>query len=101
MIMALAKAYGASKVIAFDVDPARVEFAKSYAADIGVVPPMNASGQESLAFVKDFINPLLPQYGLGHGVDVAIDASGAEVCMQMAVVITKPYGTCKLPTHAN
>ncbi|RDW74851.1 hypothetical protein BP6252_05993 [Coleophoma cylindrospora] len=93
MIMALAKAYGASKIVAFDIEESRVDFAKTYAADVGIVSPMNTSGKEPLGFAKEFINPLLSEYDLGYGVDLAIDASGAESCMQMAVIITKPYGT--------
>lgn len=94
MIMGLAKAYGASKILAFDVDPARVAFAESYCGAIGVVPPKNDKGKDTLEFLKDFIGPLLSGNGLGSGVDLAIDASGAEICMQMAVVIAKPHGTC-------
>lgn len=94
MIMGLAKAYGASKIIAFDVDPARVAFAEKYCGAIGVVPPSNDTGEERLDFLKKTIGALLTKHDLGSGVDLAVDASGAEICMQMAVVIAKPHGTC-------
>ncbi|CAK7205107.1 hypothetical protein SEUCBS139899_007872 [Sporothrix eucalyptigena] len=61
--MKVAKSYGVAKIIAFDIEPARVEFAKSY---------------------------FMEEHKLAYGVDDTIDATGAEVCLQMAVLITKP-----------
>jgi D-xylulose reductase len=84
-----------TKIIAFDIDPGRVEFAKTYGADVALVVPTNKESKGPLDFAKDYINSVKEQYGLGHGVDVAVDASGAESSMQMSVVITKPYGTCE------
>lgn len=78
--------------IAFNIDASRVEFAKKYAADIAVVPPKNGSDKGSLTSVKQFIGPLLNEYGLASGVDVAINASGSDTCVQMRVVIAKPGG---------
>lgn len=93
--MAVAKAYGASKIIVFDIEPSRVDFAKKYCADIGVVSPRKPSEQDQMSFVTEFVQQTLKEYGLGGGVDVAVEASGADACMQMAVVATKAGGTCK------
>lgn len=93
--MALAKAYGAKKIIVFDIDKARVDFATSYCADIGILNEINTKGQEPMRFVTEAVEQVVKQYGLGPGVDIAIDASGSESGMQMGVIITKPGGTCK------
>lgn len=95
LIMALAKAYGAKKIIVFDIEKARVDFALSYAADIGVVSELNTQGQEPLSFASEAVERVVRKYGLGPGVDVAIDASGSESGIQMGVIMTKPGGTCR------
>jgi len=93
--MALAKAYGAKKIIVFDIDKARVDFALKYAANIGVVSEVNTKGLESLAFAMEVAERVKKEYGLGEGVDVAIDASGSEPGMQTGLVLTRPGGTCE------
>ena len=93
--MAVARAYGAKKIIAFDIEQSRVDFAVKYNADIGIVSPINKESTEPLMFATDFISSVMSEHGLGSGVDLTIEASGAEACAQMAVVITKPGGTCK------
>jgi D-xylulose reductase len=94
--MAVAKAYGAKKIIAFDIEQSRVDFAVKYNADIGVVCPFNTEKVEHLKFATDFMNSIIEKHGLGLGVDLTIEATGAEACVQMAVVLTKSGGTCKL-----
>lgn len=93
--MAVAKSYGVAKIIAFDIEPARVEFAKSCCADEAYVVPKEYGGKDSFQFANEFVKTVLDEQNLPYGVDIAIDATGAEVCMQMAVFITKPHGTCK------
>ncbi|KAI9735005.1 MAG: hypothetical protein M1834_002088 [Cirrosporium novae-zelandiae] len=93
LIMAVAKAYGVKRTIVFDIEQSRVEFAKRYYADVGIVCPLNKDSQEPLNFATDFVQDVVKQEGLGFGVDLAIEASGADTCMQMAVVMTKPGGT--------
>ena len=94
--MAVAKAYGVRKIIAFDIEQSRVDFAVKYAANIGVVCPLKEQSADPLAFAKEFIEKVMKEHRLGSGVDLAIEASGAESCVQMAVVITKSGGTSKL-----
>jgi D-xylulose reductase len=93
--MAVAKAYGARKIIAFDIEQSRVDFAVKYAANVGVVCPLKEQSAEPLAFAKEFVEKVLKEHNLGSGVDLAIEASGAESCVHMAVVITKSGGTSK------
>ncbi|KAI9684620.1 MAG: hypothetical protein M1820_010880 [Bogoriella megaspora] len=90
MVMAVAKAYGVAKIIAFDVEPSRVSFSTEYCADVGVLCPRKDPEQESMTFATNFVKKSLFEQGVEHGVDVAIEASGAEACMQMAVVAAKP-----------
>lgn len=94
--MAVAKSYGVSKIIAFDIESARVAFAKKYCADEAYEVPRDFGDKGSFIFANEFVKTVLGEQKLPYGVDVAIDATGAEVCMQMAVFITKPHGTCKL-----
>ncbi|RDW74919.1 hypothetical protein BP6252_06061 [Coleophoma cylindrospora] len=93
LVMAVARAYGVRKIIAFDVEQSRVDFAVKYNADIGVVSPMNTESVEPLKFATDFMEEVMKKHGLGSGVDLTIEASGAEPCVQMAVLLTKPGGT--------
>ena len=90
--MAVAKAYGVEKIIAFDIEQTRVHFAVKYNADIGILSPMNKAGVEPLKFVTDFMMTVKDEHGLGSGVELTIEASGAESCARMAVVVTKPRG---------
>lgn len=94
--MAVARAYGVRQIIAFDVEASRVEFAKKYKADIGVVSPINTAGAEPLAFATGFMARTIAEHGLGSGVDLVIEASGAEACTQMAVVLAKPGGMSEI-----
>ena len=95
LAMAVARAYGAKKIIAFDIEQSRVDFAVKYNADIGVVCPFNTDKVEPLTFATDFMNKIIAEHGLGSGVDLTIEATGAEACVQMAVVLTKSGGTCE------
>lgn len=95
LIMAVARAYGVKKIIAFDVEQSRVDFAVKYGADIGVLSPMNKSGVKPMEFASTFVSEMMKKHDLGSGVDLTIEASGAEACVQMGVHITKPGGMCK------
>lgn len=95
--MAVAKALGASRVVAIDIVPSRLEFAKSYAATDTFLPPPFDAGETKMAYSKRASDLLKQQLGVedrGPGaLDVVIDASGAEVCIQMSLFIAKTGGT--------
>lgn len=93
--MAVARAYGVKKIIAFDIEASRVDFAANYAADIGVLCPKKSEDKPALDFATEFMEEIMKKHGLGSGVDLAIEASGSESCVQMGVILTKPGGTCK------
>ena len=74
---AVAKAYGASTIVAVDIQPARLEFAAGYAAT-HTFTPERVSAEENAANI-------LKQIGLPDGADAVIDASGAEPSIQTSI----------------
>ncbi|ORY32623.1 putative sorbitol dehydrogenase [Naematelia encephala] len=97
LCMAVARALGARRVIAVDINQARLDFAKSYVATDTVIPPPKEQGEDIDTFAARVTNAVRTQLGLpdrGPGaVDLALEASGAPTCMQMGLHILKPAGT--------
>jgi D-xylulose reductase len=94
LVIAIAKAYGMCKIVVFDIEQSRLDFALSYGADIGVLSPKISENVEPLKFVSEFTSSVVREHNLGHGVDTSVEASGAESSAQMALTILKPGGTC-------
>ncbi|WEW59897.1 sorbitol dehydrogenase [Emydomyces testavorans] len=82
---AVAKAFGASKVIAVDIQPTRLDFAKKYAAT-GIFLPEAVPAVENARKLKE-------QHGLSRGADVVLDASGAEASAHTGIHALRPGGT--------
>lgn len=82
---AVAKAYGADKIVAVDINEERLKFAKQYAATHIVV-----SQRES---AEDSAKRIIEASDLGVGTDVCIDASGAEPCIQAGIHVLRTGGT--------
>ncbi|ORY15759.1 hypothetical protein BCR34DRAFT_622762 [Clohesyomyces aquaticus] len=82
---AVAKAYGATKVVTVDINEERLQFALKYAASVAF-----RSRKES---PEESAKRLISECGLGSGADVIIDASGAEVCIQTAIHALRMGGT--------
>ncbi|KAF9036043.1 GroES-like protein [Hymenopellis radicata] len=94
LVMATARAYGVSKILAFDISKKRVDFAKKLWADYAVVSPKAAEGQDYAGWAEQFKADALNAAGVDSwGVDVAIEASGAEPCMHAAMTFTRSGGT--------
>jgi D-xylulose reductase len=96
LVIAVAKAYGVQKVIAFDIQESRVDFAVQYGADVGVTTSRKKPSDDAWTYAKDCMSSVREKYQLEPGVDVTVEASGAEVCTQMALALLKPGGTCEL-----
>ncbi|KAL4917058.1 chaperonin 10-like protein [Aspergillus aurantiobrunneus] len=82
---AVAKAFGATKVIAVDIQKQRLEFAKKFAAT-AMFEPARVSSTENAA-------RLIEENDLGRGADVAIDASGVEPSVHTGIHVLRPGGT--------
>lgn len=82
---AVAKAYGASKVVSVDIQPSRLEFAAKFAATHTFTPgrvPAEENAQK-----------LLREADLPNGADAIIDASGAEPSIQTSIHAVRKGGT--------
>ncbi|RKF56365.1 putative D-xylulose reductase A [Erysiphe neolycopersici] len=74
---AVAKAFGASKIVSVDIQPSRTSFAIDFAATHTFIPE-HTSAEENAA-------RLIREVDLGPGADVVIDASGAESSIQTSI----------------
>ena len=97
LCMAVAKALGASRIIAVDIVQSRLEFAKSYAATETFLPPRFNEGESKMDYSKRASNLMKEQLGIAdrgpQAIDIVLDASGAEVCIQMSLFIVRAGGT--------
>ncbi|KAJ9150411.1 Xylitol dehydrogenase [Pleurostoma richardsiae] len=82
---AVARAYGATKVVSVDIVPSKLQFAKEFAATHTYVS-QRVSAEENAA-------NLIKQCDLGEGADVVIDASGAEPSIQTSLHVVRMGGT--------
>jgi len=97
LCMAVAKAIGASRIIAVDINQARLDFAKNYAATDIFVPPALNPGEDRIEYSKRSAEALKKALGVEDrgptAIDVVIEASGAEVSIQTALFVIKTGGT--------
>ncbi|KIJ70059.1 hypothetical protein HYDPIDRAFT_142987 [Hydnomerulius pinastri MD-312] len=97
LCMAVAKALGASRIIAIDIVPGRLEFAKSYAATDIFQPPTLLQDETRIAYSKRSSAAMKEQLGISErgttSIDLVVDASGAEVSIQTGLRIVKIGGT--------
>lgn len=82
---AVAKAFGATKVVAVDINEDRLQFAKKYAAT-HLFRSARVGAEENAA-------NLIKECELGAGADAIIDATGAEPCIQTAIHALRVGGT--------
>ncbi|KII95079.1 hypothetical protein PLICRDRAFT_48049 [Plicaturopsis crispa FD-325 SS-3] len=96
LCMAVAKALGARRIVAVDIVPERLEFAKAYAASDTFQPPPPNANESKPDFSARSAALLKEKLGIeGRGpnaIDLVIDASGAEVSIQTAFHIAKTGG---------
>jgi L-iditol 2-dehydrogenase len=82
---AVARAFGAATVIVVDVLDSRLQVAKSFGAS--QTYKMQAQTPDSNAI------QLLAQVGREDGIEIVIDATGAELCIDCGVSVLKRGGT--------
>lgn len=94
LCMAIAKALGASRIIGIDINLSRLEFAKQYAATHTYLP---LKPEEEVEYGRRNAADMKKQLGITErgsgGIDLVIDASGAEASIQTAIYIVKAGGT--------
>ncbi|GAB7363915.1 hypothetical protein MBLNU230_g4478t1 [Neophaeotheca triangularis] len=92
LCQAVAKAYGAARVIGVDVVQSRLDFAKSFGADDTFFPPRAEPGTDSVEHAEKVANMIKQQFDLGEGADVVLECSGAEPCIQAGVFAARKGG---------
>ncbi|KAI0053005.1 xylitol dehydrogenase [Auriscalpium vulgare] len=97
LCMAVAKALGAARIIAVDIVDSRLEFAKSYAATDTYKPPAPQAGESKIAYSLRSSEIFKQTLGVSErgdtGIDLVLDASGAEVSIQTGLFVAKIGGT--------
>ncbi|TFK91479.1 xylitol dehydrogenase [Polyporus arcularius HHB13444] len=97
LCMAVARALGASRIIAVDIVPSRLEFAKQYAATDTYTPPKPQDGESRIAYSQRNAKTMMEQLGIAErgptAIDLVVDASGAEVSIQTGILIAKHGGS--------
>ncbi|KAL4861580.1 hypothetical protein BDV12DRAFT_203873 [Aspergillus spectabilis] len=94
LLGAMAKSFGASKVVVFEKQRHRVEFAQKYCADYAFQNPAREPEEDNQAYATRASRHILDNVpGVGRGFDICIEAAGAEECMQMGIKLCRPGGT--------
>ena len=97
LCMAVAKALGASRIIAVDIIPGRLEFAKKYAATEVYLPPKPEDGESKVDYSRRNAENMKTELDIADrgdkSIDLVLDASGAEVSIQTAIYVAKAGGT--------
>ncbi|KAF7316263.1 PKS-ER domain-containing protein [Mycena indigotica] len=82
----VAKSKGASRVVAVDINQARLDFATSNGfADDSFCLPMGDKTDDALGRAKENIQAALDKFGATDGFHVVFECTGAEPCIQMSV----------------
>lgn len=85
LCLAVARAFGASRTVGVDINEQRRAFAATYAATSTFSPRADEDARAAA-------DRLVAETQLPDGFDVAIDASGAAVCMRQAIHALRPAG---------
>ncbi|BFZ55221.1 hypothetical protein PYCC9005_002261 [Savitreella phatthalungensis] len=93
---AVARAKGVSRILMVDANESRMKFARGYVKDVETYLPVKPTeGESKMEYSKRNAASLLSQFewlssqGGAHSV---VDATGAEVCTQTAVLCTRKNG---------
>ncbi|KAH7913099.1 chaperonin 10-like protein [Hygrophoropsis aurantiaca] len=86
---ALAKSFGASRVVAIDINQSRLDFAKAngFASQTYCLPLADKAktSDEQLRRAKETIQTALEKFGQPDGFDLVFECTGAEPCIQMSI----------------
>ena len=85
----IAQSIGASRVVAIDINQARLDFAKreGFATDVYCLPAADKpkTTDEQLRRAKVSAHDALKAFGQADGFDVVFECTGAEPCIQMGI----------------
>ncbi|CAG9994402.1 unnamed protein product [Clonostachys byssicola] len=97
LTMAVAKALGARRILAIDVNKDRLEFAKTYAAtDVHLSIPKK-DGEDNSTYSKRHAEHIMEKFGFGErgeAIDLVVECAGPEVCVQTGIWLVKRRGMC-------
>jgi len=93
LCQAVAKAYGAKKVIGVDVVQSRLDFAVSFGADGVFMPPKSEAGVDPIEHSEKVAALIKKQFDLGEGPEVVLECTGAEPCIQTGIFAARKGGT--------
>lgn len=95
LCQAVARAYGAAKVVGVDISQARLDFAREFAGSETVLNPRveEKEGVEPIERAEMAAEILKEKLGLGEGADVVLECTGAEPCIQSGVYAARKGGT--------
>ncbi|KAF2137971.1 uncharacterized protein K452DRAFT_328924 [Aplosporella prunicola CBS 121167] len=94
LCQAVARAFGASRVVGVDVSRARLDFAREFAGSEVLAPPQpEKEGLEPVERSEIVAEMMKEELRLGEGADVVLECTGAEPCIQTGVFIAKKGGT--------
>ncbi|KAI8972890.1 GroES-like protein [Trametes punicea] len=86
---ALAKSYGASRVVAIDINQTRLDFAlqNGFAQQVYCLPVTDRAKttDEQLRRAKENIAVALAEFNMPDGFDLVFECTGAEPCIQMSI----------------
>lgn len=89
---ALAKSYGAHKVVAIDINQARLDFAKEngFAQQVQCLPVADKAKttEDQLRRAKDTVAVALSKFDQPDGFDIVFECTGAEPCIQMSIHVS-------------
>jgi D-xylulose reductase len=93
LCQAVARQWGASKVIAVDVVESRLAVSKSFGVDATYIPPLAEAGVDPIEHAEKVAEQMKRELRLGDGADVVLECSGAEPCVQLGVFAAKKGAT--------
>lgn len=92
----MAKAMGCKPLVAIDVEPAKLELARSLGADVIVHIPEQLSESD----FKHLRECLAAEIGHSRGLDFVVEASGQARCIEFGFSLLKaPGGLCVFASH--
>ncbi|EOR00926.1 hypothetical protein E3P92_00361 [Wallemia ichthyophaga] len=96
LLIATAKALGARRIIAVDINQERLAFAKQYAQTDSFQPPAKSETESQDEYMSRVVANLHKSLGVeargGNGIDLVLEASGAQPCITMGLHFLKPAG---------